>query len=81
MGWVHGCTRGQSSLHRLAILPIAVLRPGIFLLAFVRGLALDRAGRAGKLCPQRHERRGFRLKPSDGYGNPLKSAVKNLQSS
>ena len=40
----------------------AVKRPGIFLLAFVRGLALDRAGRAGKLCPQRHKRRGFRLK-------------------
>ena len=45
----------------------AVKRPGIFLLAFVRGLALDRAGRAGKLCPRCHERRGFRLKPRGGY--------------
>ena len=35
-------------------------------------LWIEREGRAGKLCPQRQERRGFRLKPSGGYGNPLK---------
>ena len=44
---------GQSSLHWLAILHIGVLRPGIFLLAFVRGLALVRVGESWETVPSK----------------------------
>ena len=56
--WHIGAPCDQSNLHWLAILRIGTLHSGIFLLAIVRGGALERAGGLGNCALEAKSARG-----------------------
>ena len=58
MGWMYGCTLRPEQLASVGHHSFAVKRPGIFLLAIVRGGALERAGVLGNCALEAKSARG-----------------------